>query len=254
MQRAVADVPAFPEDRLGAVAVVGVEVDHGDGVVPGVAQRLGGDRGVVEVAGAAVPVAGRMVTRRPAERVRRGGAGGDEVHRGQGAVDRRTGGLPGARADQGHRVVAELAGPAVRRGGPGRRHALGHRGRREDIGHDPVLADQLDVRTGQPLGVDGPEVVDEGRGVDAAQHLVVVRRRLHPLVVGQRIQDAVDPLGQLGALGRDADPDLAHRLVAAGLRRPHDGDRHEFSMAEISVRPFSPAWMGPCRAPVTWGS
>jgi hypothetical protein len=51
----------------------------------------------------------------------------------------------------------------------------GHRRRREDVGHHPVLADQLVVRAGHPLGWIVRRMVDERRRVDAAQHVVVVR-------------------------------------------------------------------------------
>ena len=144
-----------------------------------------------------------MVTGRPAEGVRRGrGPTGHQVSGRERAVDSRTGGLPGTGTDQGHRVVAELSGAAVGRGGAGQWHALGHRRRREHVGHDAVLADQVVVRPLRPLRVDRPEVVDERRRMDAAQDVVTVRLGFDPLVVGQRVEDPIDPLRQLGAVGR----------------------------------------------------
>ncbi len=117
VQRAVEHVRPLPEDRLGAVAVVGVDVDHRHPLVAGRAQRLGGDGGVVEVAGPAVPRRRHVVSRRPAQRVRRPLTRGDQVDGGQCAVDRGPRGLPGAGADQGHRVVAEPPGLGVQRCG-----------------------------------------------------------------------------------------------------------------------------------------
>ena len=49
------------EDRLGAVAVVGVDVDHGDRAVASVAQTCPGRGGIVQVARAAECGPGRMV-------------------------------------------------------------------------------------------------------------------------------------------------------------------------------------------------
>ena len=57
------------EDRLGAVAVVGVDVDHRDRLAEPLAQPGGGDGRVVEIAGAAEAAPRRVMARRPAERV-----------------------------------------------------------------------------------------------------------------------------------------------------------------------------------------
>ena len=69
VHRAVAHVGALPEDRGGAVALVGVDVDDADPVVAAGPQRGRGDGGVVEVAGAAEAGRRRVVARRAAERV-----------------------------------------------------------------------------------------------------------------------------------------------------------------------------------------
>ena len=62
------DVGAVVEDVLGAVAVVVVDVEHGD-LRRAVGEVLGGDRAVAEVAEAAVGVALGVVAGRPAEAV-----------------------------------------------------------------------------------------------------------------------------------------------------------------------------------------
>ena len=78
-------------------------------------------RGVVEVAGAAVERARDVVARRAAACVRERFAVGDEVDGGERDVDRGARRLPGARADQRHRVVGEESRPRPDRGGRGRR-------------------------------------------------------------------------------------------------------------------------------------
>ena len=66
VHRPVVDVTAAVEDHLGAVAVVRVDVEYGDPSGSGREQRLGRDRGVVEVAGTAVGGAGGVMARRAA--------------------------------------------------------------------------------------------------------------------------------------------------------------------------------------------
>ena len=55
-------------------------------------------------------------------------------------------------------------------------------------------------------------------------------RSVDQVVRGQCLADPVDPLRDLRAFGRYADPHLAHRLMAPRLGRPHHGDRHTRSM------------------------
>ena len=93
------------------------------------AQRLGRDRGVVEVAGASVGGAADVMSRRAAQRVRVRRAGRDEIDGGQRGIDGSACGLPRPGADERHRVVGEVAGarPQPRRA-PGEPESL--RGRR----------------------------------------------------------------------------------------------------------------------------
>ena len=84
---------------------------HGDRAVDGLAKPSGGGGRVVQVAGAAEAGAGGVVARRAAARVGGALAGEHQVGRGQRHVDRGPRRLPGARPDQGHRVVGEVAGP-----------------------------------------------------------------------------------------------------------------------------------------------
>ena len=109
-------VAAGPEDALGAVAVMDVDVEDRDPLVAG-AQPLGGDRAVVEEAEAAGHVGEGVVARRPAQRIGGALALGDQGRR----RDRDVGGqqrrLEGARADRaggiGH-VPAGAPDDAVR--------------------------------------------------------------------------------------------------------------------------------------------
>src|SRR5690606_3759927 len=55
------------EDRLRAIAVMVVDVEHGDPLSAGVTHPLRGDRGVVEETVAAVIVCSSMMARRPAQ-------------------------------------------------------------------------------------------------------------------------------------------------------------------------------------------
>ena len=110
----VQDVATPPEDLLGAVAVVVVEVEDRD-VGAGLAgDRLGGDRGVVEVAEPAVHRARGVMPGRPAQPVGRALAAEDEVSGRQGDVDRGPRGRVRALDDVRGRVERPVAGPPVR--------------------------------------------------------------------------------------------------------------------------------------------
>ena len=190
------------------------------------AQRGGGDRGVVEVAGAAEAGRRRVVAGRAAERVGQPGAVGDQPGGLDGAVDGRAGRLPGARADQRHRVVGEPAGVGVDRrppAGPGARRSSPASG----TGTAPPAPGRPGRRTGpRPSG--RPRCAGTRRSsasCTAQQRVVRLRRRLDEVVTvgAQRVEDRVDPVGALGALGRYADPDLVPRVVRGGspaTRRP----------------------------------
>ena len=111
--------------------MVRVDVQHRDPRRPGRAQRLGRDRGVVQVAGPAVRAAGGMMPRRAAQRVSQRRAPADQVRRGLGGVRGTPDRGPAARADQRHRVVAVQPGPAVhgrgiRGGSPASRPGVGN--------------------------------------------------------------------------------------------------------------------------------
>src|SRR3546814_8132727 len=74
VDRGEEDIGAVIEYRLGAVAVVVVDIEDGDTPGTGVDEGLRGDGGVVEEAVAAVEVGGRVMPRRAAERKGRAGA------------------------------------------------------------------------------------------------------------------------------------------------------------------------------------
>ncbi len=68
MDRGVEDIAARPENVLRAVAVMIVDIEDRDPIGPGIARRLGGDGGGVEVAIAAEIIGAGMMAGRAAER------------------------------------------------------------------------------------------------------------------------------------------------------------------------------------------
>ena len=226
---AVEHVVAVVEDRRRAVAVVGVDVDDPDPRVPAVAEPLGRQRGVVEVAGAAVARRGRVVARRTAQGVRRSLAGQHQVGRvqgtGGGGPDR--GPRPGP--EQRHGVVAEGADLGVHRGGTAHRETGRHGRGGEQVGHHPVLPRELDVRTGAPALLRGGQEVDETRVVDRGQ-----RRPARPAGASTSRCPAASSAsritstraGHLGARGRHARPRSRRPARGGGCRRtrPRGGE------------------------------
>ena len=102
-----------PEDVLGAVAVVVVDVDDRHPVQPAVEQGLGRGRGVVDEAVAAVEVEGGVVARRPAEREGGPLAAQDQVDPREGHVGGGQDRLGGARHDRRAGVEGEVGEPPV---------------------------------------------------------------------------------------------------------------------------------------------
>jgi len=92
VQRYVLHVGAVVEDLLRAVAVVVVDVDHGDLHACRRGDVMGDDRGVVEEAVAAVVRRRRMMAGRPAQPVRGALAAEHQRRGGQRGVDRAAGG------------------------------------------------------------------------------------------------------------------------------------------------------------------
>src|SRR5579875_594572 len=227
VQRAVPDIGALIKDHLCAVAVVRVDVDHRYPPGPAGAQRLGGDRGVVEVARAAVGAPRRVVTWWPAQRIGQPVAGANQVGRGQRGVRGPPDRLPASGADQRHRVVAEPAGPAVHGGRRSHRQPGEHPGCREHVGNDAVTA----VRTGQarrlPLLPDPGQVVQQQRVVHGVQNLLAVPPRGHDLSARgrQRVPQDQSPGRDFGAGIPDAEPHLACGLVPEAVLVPHHRDR-----------------------------
>jgi hypothetical protein len=92
-----------------------VDVEDGDALGAGVAERLGRDRRVVEEAIAAVEIAARMVPRRTAQREHRALAGCHQPLPGQRDLRGRMGRAPGAGDDRRAGVDRIVAEPAVDR-------------------------------------------------------------------------------------------------------------------------------------------
>ena len=100
VRRANADVAPRVEDLLRPVAVVRVDIDDGDRRADALAESCGCDRAVVEVARTAVTRSARVMSRRPAARVRVRRTLEDDVDRSQCDVDRGAHGSPATGADQ----------------------------------------------------------------------------------------------------------------------------------------------------------
>ena len=214
------------EDRLGPVAVVGVDVEHRDPAVDRRAQPLRRGGRVVEVAGAAEAparhvMAGRAAARVGGRRPRQHQLGGRD-----GGVHRGTCGLPRARPDERHRVVGELPGPGARgRGGDGGPAVREEVRLREQVRDDPVLAGVGRQPGRLPLLPRAGQVAGERRVMDAVERRVGLLPRADHAGArgGERRADALRAGGQLRARRADADPYLAARLVQPVAIAPDDG-------------------------------
>ena len=119
MDRGEQNVPPLPENPLGAVAMMAVDIQHRDPRRPPGTQAFGGDGGVVQIAMPAGPGAVGMVSRRAGQGIG-GPAGRDRIRRGDGAGSRGLDRHPGALADRAGAVggvPAKLADDVGRRGG-----------------------------------------------------------------------------------------------------------------------------------------
>ena len=125
MDRGEQHVAAAPEDLLRAVAVMIVDVEHRHLAGAAVAKGLGGDRGVVEEAIAAIEVAAGVMAGRPAQSEGDGIAGGDQCLAGQRDIGRGGDRGPGAGGDRRAGVEGIVAELAV----DGGRHDPPHAGR-----------------------------------------------------------------------------------------------------------------------------
>ena len=227
VQRAVPDVGPVVEDHLGAVAVVRIDVQDRDPGRPGRPQRLGRDRGVVQVAGPAVGAAGGVVPGRPAQRVGHRGARADQVRGGLRGVRRAPDRGPAARADQRHRVVAVQPGPAVHGGrGPQRQPGQQARGG-EHVGHHPVPPVLRGQPGGFPVRPDRGQVIKQRWIMHPAQDGVVVlpgggHRRARR---GQRVAQDQRPGRDLGPGLPQAEPYFTGGIVPQAVLAPHHWHR-----------------------------
>ena len=109
MDRNGQHIVAAIEDRLRAVAVMNIDIEDGDPLVFR-AQMLGGERGVVEIAETAGPVAIGMMPGRPAQRVGDGLALEHQIGGGQRGEGRGLHRPPGSGGDRAGEVHEEHAG------------------------------------------------------------------------------------------------------------------------------------------------
>ena len=193
-----------------------------------VAQRLGRDRGVVEVAGAAEAGRRRVVAGRPAERVgepRAPPATRSAACSAQSTAARAASQVPGP--DQRHRVVGEPAGVGVHRHRRPGRQPGGHRRGREQVGHHPVLADQVGVRAR------GPARRPRCAGTRAA------RGRARRRAARRRLRRRLDRAGGRGATARRGSrrPGRPPRCPRSGRRpRPRAAGRAAGSRGDQTHR------------------
>ena len=167
------------------------------------------------------------MARRAAERVGGALASEHEVGGAECDVDGGSCRLPGAGADQGHRVVGEAAGPRARRDGLACLEVAEQAEVGEQVRDHPVLARVLHQPGRLPLAPGGREIPGQRR--------VVKRERLAVGVVAggddagatilERRPDPLRPLGHLGPGSPDAHPDFAAGLVEPVAIAPDDGQR-----------------------------
>ena len=166
-------VGALGEDGLRAVAVVGVDVEQRDRGGERLAQPRGGERGVVEVAGAAVRRAGDVVARRSRaarrRRAPRRRATRSAAVSAASAAPRAPPPTFRGRSASSCRSSTCRSAPTVAAGSPG---AEVEAGVGEDVGHDAVLAGVLRQPCGLPRVPGRAEEADEGGVVDREQRLV----------------------------------------------------------------------------------
>ena len=195
VQRREINIAALVKNVLRSVAVVKVNIQNGDFFRAVVAERLGGDGGVVEKAVSAEHVAGGVVSRRSAKR--EGGAFAllDGAGGGEGAVGGGGCGFPSSGRDGGfggEGVVSEFAFNLLRRDGA---HAAG----------GPVGCDGFALESGGgPFVPGGLEKGDEVRVVDAEEGL---RSEVAGVADGSESRFADARENNVGAFGPLVGPD-----------------------------------------------
>src|SRR6266516_3467121 len=176
------------EDLLRAVALMRVDVEHGDAFEP---QRNGCARRGVEVARPAVGGAAGVVARRTRAGVHDRLSSAHEVSGSERDVDRGAGGLPGALAAQRHRVVREEA--RLRRDRGRLDEWTAEAGVGEDVRDDAGLAWILGQPGGLPLVPGRLEEPQQVRVVDRLEDLVVVSLGQEEVGPCERVEDPVHP-------------------------------------------------------------
>src|SRR6185312_15375574 len=174
---------------------------------------------------------------RAAQRVGQRGTRAHQAGRGQrgvgGPADRR----PATRADERHRVVAELPGPAVHGGRRSQRQAGQHPRGGEHVRDHPVPAVLGGEPGPLPLRPHPGQVIEQRRVVHGPQDLVAVRGGRHRRRPGrgQRVPQHQHPFRDFGAGVADAQPHLAARIVAQAVLVPYH--RHRQLLRHLSIVP-----------------
>ena len=119
-------------------------------------------------------------------------------------------------------------------------HAGQQPGGLEEVGHDPVLPDDLLVRRRRPRRCRALEEGQQLAVVHELEDLVVVGGRLVERVAGQRVEDPVDALGQLGTRQSARRP----RPRASGGAAASSGDQITGMLTAAASHPFRTAPAG----------
>ena len=225
VERHVLHVVTVVEDLLRPVAVVVVDVEHRHLRAGGAGDPVRGDRRVVEEAVAAVHRRAGVVTRRPAQAVRRRGAVEHELRGRERGVHRAARGDERALGQRGRRLEAPPAEPAVDAGRlTSVAHLVADRRSIEHVGeHVARLAvGQLEL---------GPRLAEEPHEPGVVHRFD--RRQAVPIrpaegEPGITFQHRTDLLGTTGVLERGVDPrvlDFDVRAVTQVIGGVDDGHR-----------------------------
>ncbi len=223
-------VAALVENRLGAVAVVIVDVEDRDFLVAGIEEGLSGNGGVVEVAITAHQVAGGVVSRWPAQGERTVCATLDFRLGSQRHLRCTVGGLPGAGGDRCAAVEAVVTELAVQAG----RFDLAQRACRPGVRQQVAVG--VEFGPARPGAFEEVEVVAAVNARDRLQAEVL--RRLHraEVLVLYPLQYVVGTRWHLEARLELAVDELAAAVVQVVIVRV-DGQHLLFSAGADSVAP-----------------
>ena len=231
MDRDGEHVALLPEDRLGPVPVVGIDIDDGD---PAAGRRQGTccDRSVVDEAIAAVRLGPGVMTGRPAQRIRGSLAFHDHLRGGRSARCRSQRSPPGPLQDR-----VDVVGEAAHLRQHGHRFPPWRTRQRTNVGHCLRIGGALRHRS--PPGMGTLEKIEVPRRVHGEQLISRDRRRRLRPKAACRFEAAHDPLGSFGHLSgrqhRPTDTMGFGRIMQPVIRMGED-DHRPFLSPGIATR------------------